>query len=437
MSHTLTFDLGTSYFKICVFDESLHLVATQSIATPIKSPEPGHRELPTDEFERCLDGTVQHLNQQLHGLKNVTRVCFASQANSFVLLDGDNSPLFPFIIWSDLRARGLAESLEEFSRQEGFYGDTGIARLDHHFMVAKLYWLQLQTDNLVDRAHRICTMGDYFVWWLTGRFLTEAGLAGLTGLIDIHRLTYRPGALELIGLSTEQLPPIVRAGSDAGPIRTAFVDAWGLAADCRLTMGCLDQYAGAIGAGITSAGGVCETTGTVLATVRCTQHFETQPAAGVFQGPAFKPGLYYQMVFSSVSAGILERYRNGLPDRPTFATLDRLAADVSRGANGLQVNRGAIESGVGEMFSGRTTEHGRGDEVRAILETVAWELKGQVTALCGDDWPPSIRSGGGAARSQLWLDIKREIVGCDFERVDSPEPTSLGAARLARLAHGP
>jgi xylulokinase len=328
----------------------------------------------------------------------------------------------------------LAGFVSEFASQNGFYGDTGIAQFDHHFLVAKLHWLQMQERSIWKHTHRVCTLSDYLVWWFTGRFLTEAGLAGMTGLVDIHRLTYRKEAIEMLGLSMERMAPLVRAGSDVGPLRAEIIDEWGLASECRLVMGCLDQYASAIGAGITSAGGVCETTGTVLATVRCSNGFESEPAAGIFQGPGFKSGWYFQMIFSSLSAGILERYRNGLPDRPTFTALDRLAAGISSGADGLRLSRNAVEKNASEIFSGRTAEHSRGHEVRAIMEATARELKRQVAILCGDEWPSSIRSGGGAARSKVWLDIKREIVGCEFERVEFPEPTSLGAAQLAHLA---
>jgi xylulokinase len=197
-------------------------------------------------------------------------------------------------------------------------------------------------------------------------------------------------------------------------------------------MGCLDQYAGAIGADNVLPGRVSETTGTVLATVRRANKFSANAPAGVYQGPASKPGDYYQMVFSSISAGLLERYRNQLPDRPTFAELDALAARVPAGAEGLLLHPLAANLPVSEMFVGRTPVHQRGHDVRAIMEGVALELRKQVTILCGPSWPASIPAAGGAARSKLWLQIKRDVLGCQVEAVHCPEPTSLGAAQLAR-----
>lgn len=436
MSRILTFDLGTSYFKVCLFDERLQLVARHSTPVPTTAPEPGRCELRVTEFRRCLTDAVRELARQVGGLQDVISVCFASQANTFTLLDGKDSPLVPLILWSDRRAIGLDEVMQALANASGFYAETGVAQFDHQFMIAKLRWLQSNSPKTVDHTRRICTISDYFTWWLTGNFLGEAGLAGLTGLIDIHSLQYRTRLLSELGIASEVLPSIVRAGNDIGPIRKRVADDWGLSPDCRLVMGCLDQYAGAIGAGITVAGGVCETTGTALATVRCARDFNPLATAGVFQGPAFAPNLYYQMVFSSLSAGILERYRNRLADRPAFDELDRLAAEIPSGSEGLRFNPTAIFDESACMFVGRIAAHGRGHEVRAIMEAVADELRGQVTTLCNTDLPVSIKAGGGAARSQLWLQIKREFVGCEFERVDSPEPTSLGAARLARWVDG-
>src|SRR5690606_35790415 len=74
-------------------------------------------------------------------------------------------------------------------------------------------------------------------------------------------------------------------------------------------------------------GHVTETTGTVLATVACADHFdESLAASGVFHGPAPVAGSYFRLCFGDGSAAPLEAYQNELPDQPAFEALDKLAA---------------------------------------------------------------------------------------------------------------
>ena len=234
---------------------------------------------------------------------------------------------------------------------------------------------------------------------------------------------------------------IVRAGTDLGPIRPGAAEQFGLPKSCRFVVGCLDQYAGAIGAGNVVSGCVSETTGTVLATVRCADHFDPQPAENVFQGPGFDPGIYFHLVFGSTSANLLEAYRNALPDRPDFAELDRLAAEAAPGpgpgAGGLSVAADADPMDPATLFGTDPASLDRGLATRAILETVAHALAEQVDQLCGDDRPAEIRCAGGAARSDLWRQIKADILNCPVVATACPEPTSLGAALLAASALDP
>lgn len=137
------------------------------------------------------------------------------------------------------------------------------------------------------------------------------------------------------------------------------------------------------------------------------------------------------MLYSGVSANLLKQYRNLLPDRPSFDELDDLADQVPAGADGLTFVYSPAASSVLEMFVDRTAIHTRGHEVRAILEAVARELRRQVGVLCDTEWPGSVLASGGAARSRLWLAIKSSTLGCPVKAVDRPEPTSLGAYRLA------
>jgi xylulokinase len=199
-------------------------------------------------------------------------------------------------------------------------------------------------------------------------------------------------------------------------------------------VGCLDQYAGAIGAGNVEPGTISETTGTVLATVRCTDRFLVESAPTVFQGPAFREGLYWQMAFGQVSANYLHWYRGQLPDRLDFDRLTALAAQIELGADGLRLRTDVGLTNPEEVFEGLTVRHTHGHKVRCILETVACALGDQVAALTDGSLPGPIRCAGGAARSNVWLQIKADVLGVATAPTVCSEPTSLGAAMLAKAS---
>jgi xylulokinase len=301
-------------------------------------------------------------------------------------------------------------------------------------MPAKLLWLQNQLPETWKRANKVCLISDYLTILLTGKHVSEAGAAGLTGLVDIHRCEWWPEMLARFELDHCSLPTLVRAGTDLGPIHSPAAERFGLPRDCRFVVGCLDQYAGAIGMGCVNPNMISETTGTVLATVQCTDQFATPVSLDVFQGPAFRKGLYWRMAFGEVSANYLEWYRDQLRDRPDFDQLTELAEQIEPGAHGLRLRTNERPTELEKVFDGLTSRHTRGDMVRCIMEAVARALADQVSTLSKGAPPLEIRCAGGAARNDFWLQIKADVAGITTVASECEEPTSLGAAMLAEAS---
>ena len=295
-------------------------------------------------------------------------------------------------------------------------------------MVAKLLWLQQEEPACYSRVHRLCLISDYLTLWFTGHHVTEAGAAGLTGMMDIHHLSWWQKVVEQTGLSLEALPEIHRAGTDLGCIESQIAVDLSLAPTCRFILGCLDQYAGAIGSGNVLPGVVSETTGTVLATVVCTDTVSCARGSNIFVGPAFEEGRYYQMVFGEVSASLLEAYRSRLPHHPDFTALVLAAAQTMPKATLPESEDSQL---LLNWIYKNIQNYTEGEITRAILERVAVALKQQVTTLCGIPFPDQIFCVGGAARSKFWLQLKANLLDRPAVPIDCPEPTSLGAFLLA------
>lgn len=434
MAKILTLDLGTTYFKAAIFDDAGSLLHVERLAPPIQHPQPGWWELHALDFEKTVTELLGKLRQSAPGgFDGVGAISFATQTNSFRLYDASDNPWCPMILWPDERAMDYTPRVEAISRRPGFRAQTGIPSLGGQFMLAKL--MKWADDNKSwPQVRRLCLIGDALTLWFTGHHVTEAGAAGLTGMVDIHALRWIEPIVAETKLDISFLPKVIRAGSDLGTVRKEIAEEFGLPRDCRFVLGCLDQYAGAIGAGNVGPGSVSETTGTVLATVRCAHQVDVARPPDVFHGPTFEPNAFYQMCFGSTSANLLEWFRNQQPEKPEYEILTREAAAVPPGAGGLKLRPGADAGSLAEGFIGLTPNHTRGHQVRCILETVAHALDQQIRQLCGDDRPSQVRSCGGAARSDLWLQIKADVCRIPFVALTCPEPTSLGAAILA--AHG-
>ena len=347
-----------------------------------------------------------------------------------MLLDEANIPLTPLVLWNDRRAEGLPGLDESLRQLASLRQRTGVPALSAEFMVAKLRWFRAHEPAVVQKTRRFCLLSDYLTYWCTGLHVTEAGAAGLTGLLDIHTGDWIDEGCDAAGVDRSWLPTVVRAGTGLGPILPDVCRAWSLPVGCRFVVGCLDQYAGAIGAGNVTPDGISETTGTVLATVRCSR----EPSASgehIFVGPACEPGNYYHMCFGGTSAALLEIFQSALPDRPPFTKLDEAAANVPPGSANPPLPWRADATTLQRLCAAWARQRPRGEAARAILEGVAYALRDQVTALCGTVWPAHIACVGGAAQSPLWRQIKADVLNVPTTPVDCAEPTSLGAALLA------
>ena len=85
-------------------------------------------------------------------------------------------------------------------------------------------------------------------------------------------------------------------------------------------------------------------------------------------------------------------------------------------------------------FKNRTNKHSHGHFIRAIMESTAESLAELVNQLCREERPKKIAAAGGGAKSNLWLQIKSDLIGAEFITTDCNELACKGAAMLAVAA---
>jgi xylulokinase len=207
---------------------------------------------------------------------------------------------------------------------------------------------------------------------------------------------------------------------------------------CASANGCNDQLAGAIGAGNVRPGVVSETTGTALAVVATAgQRFTDAPC---FVGRHAAEGAWYAMPYASVSAIVLTWFR----DLCGGGNWDEFLAgvgDVEPGCDGLTVlphfSGAPDDPDARGAVLGLTLGHGRAEIARAIMESCACLLRELIEPLTQQGLAvESVRSLGGAARSDVLLQIKADMLQTPVERPECVEAASPGAAMLAAVGTG-
>ncbi|HAU38967.1 MAG TPA: hypothetical protein DCX07_14795 [Phycisphaerales bacterium] len=428
-------DLGTSRFKAAIFDRH---GAQRGLGRRDLAPDRGDGqrcELPVDRFWRTLSEAIKEaMTCAGANAGDLAAVAYASQANSFLLLDETYRPLTSILLWPDRRVPKPPPAMRALWARPDFLKVTGLgAEAGTEFAAAKILWFQDRHPRLWRQARYVMTLSDYLVHSLSARRVGDAGTASLLGMLDARNLAWWPTALELLHLDAERLSQPLRPGSVAGAITAEGAARVGLAEGALLAVGNLDHYLAALGAGLDRLAPLSESTGTVTAVVRsCT---EICPATGVCFGPAFEPGRYDQLLYSENSAAVLAWYRERFAPELTFEELLEMAGRIETAEAPVALPN-ADRYPDREGFQGRREDMGHGHYVRAILNSTAASLAELVERASAVAFPRSVLATGGGARSDLWLQTYADHLGCDVLRATTEEPACRGAAMLAARATG-
>jgi xylulokinase len=409
MGLLLGIDLGTSYFKVGLFDPDGTLRGLGRVAVAAESPAPGRVELPTALFwHRLRAGVRDALAQAQADPGEISGVSYSSQANTFVLLDGQGRELTPLVFWNDQRARPVEDELAGFGRSDEYAEATGLVGVVPERAAVKCRWFARHEAAIWAKAQRVLTISDYLTFCLTGEPVGDASTAALTGLYHLSGGTWWRPALATFGLVPHQLATPLAPGTSVGRTTGRAIELLGAPAGIPFAVGALDHHAAAIGSGLGQLADACLSTGTVLAALVLVDR--VQPAPGVIHGRHLD-GRFYRLSFDAAGAGQVEDYqRRAAPDLDVAELLRRAEQVTAHGA----------------------PRHGR--EVREILERIARTQADLLHRVAGNAEVQRVSATGGGARSAFWLQLTAEMTGREILAVDSPERACLGAAMFAAVA---
>jgi xylulokinase len=429
MDLLLGVDLGTTACKVTVVASDLAASSISSPPYPISTPRREWAEQDPRAWGEAVDTTVQYaLDSVGAGPRDHVTLAITGQMHSLVLMDGDGNPSRPAILWADRRATAECTMIE--NRVPNVAAITGNPPLPA-FTLPQLLWVRRHEPDVLSRTSNVLLPKDYLRWRYTGRVVTDWTDASGTGMLDSATREWSTAILSALEIDPGLLPPVADPIADGGAVERSANPALQIA---RTAVGVGDQFAEALSAGLTHAGDLAIILGTSAVVLGVSDH----PVPGSFCHA--QPDLWLRLDSLHAGGKSLQWLRDIVAPGESLASFTSGAMSAPPGARDLLFlpflmgERGARGGGAPGAFLGLTSEHGRDDLVRAVLEGVAFELR-RLQQQRGTPLPTDVLTlKGGGAQNELWCQIVSGVFGIPYRTTH--RDAAYGAAMTAGVSQG-
>ena len=451
-------DLGTSATKAGLYDSSGRLIAEASVEVPIYYPAPGVVEQENEDFyttaARAVSTVIQHSG--VDG-RAIAAIAFDSQMAGVGSIAEDFKPATRFDSWLDMRCQPY---IEQISKN---FGDrvtqlTGCApTCDHGPKI--LWWKEEQPQDYARIAKFVMPTG-YVAGRMAGIRADQAFIdytfIHFSGLCDAQKGEWSDELCGLYGVDRAKLPQIVAPWQVIGEVQPAAGRDFALAPGTLIAAGCGDTAACALGAGIVKPGMLFDTAGTASVLAGSTASFVADVNnRALLTMRSVIPGLWHPLAYIAGGGIALRWFRDqfyntcrGQPQplaEDLYEQMMAAAAKIPPGAEGLFFSPhlgGRICPAAPAMrgaWTGFSWMHTQPHFFRAILESMAFEYAYYLSILrqmLPDLHFSEARAAGGGAKSSLWNQIKADVLGVPYLRLQRAELGTWGSALVAGKAVG-
>ena len=431
--YVIGLDIGTTCTKAVVIDEFGKIVGQGISGYSLIPVNNGGVEQNAQDW---IDASGAAVRQAIASIDVtcVVGISCSTQGGSTVAVDGAGNFIGNAWTWMDKRSQSQAEEIRYKLGSDYIYRTTG-SKIGPALDAAKLP--NMKSDDTYKDAVSYLTTLEVVNRWLTGNPVIDPSNAAMRQLLNIDELTWDRRILQTIGVSQEELPNIVPAGSLIGYLTVTASEATGLPVGVPVFNGAHDQYCASIGAGAIHVGDMLLSAGTTWVLMGIT---DKPMYTDSYIVPGRHPinGLYGALASLVGSGASMQWFHNNfMPE--DFDTMNQMVVSRNESTEDLFFfpylngapypihNRNA--KGV---FAGISLEHDRFDFARAIMEGVAFGVRRAVEDFSKNGAIiDSISIMGGAAKSPVWIQMIASITGLPIKRLKCNDACAVGAAMIA------
>lgn len=440
--YILVIDVGTSSIRGVLYDPQGKPLFWKQISYCVQYFGEGMAEQNADDWANavCVIGKAA---AEFAAEKKISidGISLTSQRSSIIPVGENGEALRPAIMWQDKRNAGIVAELA--SCQEKVHRLAG-ARINTVFSGTKMTWFRRMEPELYKKTKKICTIADYIVSRITGKYVTDHTYGARSLLMNIRTLEWDPELLDIFEVDREKLCALAPTGSVIGTVSREFAEKTGLKSGIPLVSAGGDQQCAALGQGIIHAGSAEITTGTGAFLLAYSDIVPEEIPSNIICGAHAIPGKYV-MESSMLSCAAMYNWimRTLFSEEKSIEAVNAAVERAPAGANGCIVlpyfqGRGSpdFNSNATGCFANMNLGTTRDDMARALLESIAYEANENLQILEKNTGKiEEIQIGGGLTRfsafNQMQADVYQKKLLHDK---DSSEQTAIGAWVSAAVA---
>ena len=445
----LGIDVGTTGTKAALFSFEGVLCGVGQKEYGLQHPRPGWAEQNPIEIWEAVCMAVRMAMQEMGGAPTrIAAVGVSSQGPTMLPLDSNWEPVRPALIWMDRRAESEARRLGQKLGYEWMVEHTG-NRPDPFYVAAKLLWFREQEPDLFKRTRLFVQLNGYISFRLTGVHTLDNTQAALLQLRNWRDKSWSEEICRVCRVEPSLFPPVHFGDYLQGAVTREAHAQTGIPEGTPVVTGTVDSAAAAIEAGTVTPGVVSEMTGTSTVLIMPNEKGTVEPAF-VAMPHALKD---LDLLLGTIAAtgaclrwyrdefGISETRKAEISGKDPYERFTEEASRSPAGSGGvvflpyMMGERAPIwHTQARGVFFGLSLSTRRCDFIRSILEGTVFALRHNLEVAKNAGINASeIRSIGGGSKSDLWNQIKADVLGVPVLLPKTSVGAVFGDAVLAGL----
>jgi len=241
----LGIDLGTSGLRALLQDEQGQTIASAEMHYDVSHPHDGWSEQDPQNWIDALEATIAELKENHAAFQTIKGIGVAGHMHGATLIDENNLPLRPCILWNDTRSMKEAAELDGLAAMRELSGNIVFPG----FTAPKLEWVKANEPETYAKVRKVLLPAAFLNLYLTGDCVADMSDSAGTSWLDIRNRDWSKELLSLSGMQLEQMPRLVEGSENAGTLRQELKTKWGLIEDVVIAGGAGDNAAAACGIG--------------------------------------------------------------------------------------------------------------------------------------------------------------------------------------------